>query len=120
MWGTVRTVTAFLLLGASSVFPAAASRRSRPPAVRIEARRFEFVPDTLNLKKGKTITLRLTSRDVEHGLRIPGLGLDVVIPAGATTDVTLTPRQPGTFAGKCDIYCGADHHTMTLTIEVRP
>ena len=88
--------------------------------VRIEASRFEFTPNNIILKRGERVRLRLTGNDVKHGLRIPELGIDIVIPAGKAADLVLAPAKTGTFVGKCSVFCGADHKAMALTVEVRP
>lgn len=117
MWASIRLVVVFLLLCGSVGFRVTgAFPRS---LIRIDVHRFAFEPNSIELKKGRSVTLSLTSDDVEHGLTIPGLGVDVHLPAGVTTAIVLTPRRSGTFTGYCNAYCGADHHAMSLTVEVR-
>jgi len=88
------------------------------PVIDITAKRFAFSPDKITLKKGQTVKLRLHSEDVTHGFFLRPLKLDEEIPAGATTEVTITPQQAGTFTTICDHFCGANHGNMNMTIRV--
>ena len=88
------------------------------PVIDISAKRFAFSPDKITLKKGRTVKLRLHSEDVTHGFLLRPLKLDEEIPAGSTTEVTVTPQQAGTFTSICDHFCGANHGNMNMTIMV--
>lgn len=88
------------------------------PVVEITAKRFAFTPDKVTLKKGQTVKLRLHSEDVTHGFFLRPLKLDEEIPAGGTTEVTVTPQTTGTFTTICDHFCGANHGNMMMTIVV--
>ena len=88
------------------------------PVVEITAKRFEFSPKQITLKKGQTVKLRLHSEDVTHGFFLRPLKLDEEIPAGKTTEVVITPQTAGTFLTICDHFCGANHGNMNMTIVV--
>jgi cytochrome c oxidase subunit II len=88
------------------------------PVVEITAKRFAFTPDKITLKRGQTVKLRLRSEDVTHGFFLRPLKLDEEIPAGGTTDVTVTPDTPGSYTTICDHFCGANHGNMIMTIVV--
>ena len=88
------------------------------PVVEITAKRFAFTPDKITLKKGQTVKIRLHSEDVTHGFFLRPLKLDEQIPAGQTTEVTVTPQVAGTFTTICDHFCGANHGNMNMTIVV--
>jgi len=113
-----------VILAASCFFPPAmhtGSSRDQAdevPVVEITARRFAFTPGKITLKKGQTVKLRLHSEDVTHGFFLRALKLDELIPAGQTTEVTITPQAAGTFTTICDHFCGANHGNMNMTIVV--
>ena len=88
------------------------------PVVEVTAKRFAFTPDKITLKKGQTVKLRLHSEDVTHGFFLRPLKIDEEIPAGQTTEVTVTPQTTGTFTTICDHFCGANHGNMNMTIVV--
>jgi cytochrome c oxidase subunit 2 len=89
-----------------------------PPVVEITAKRFEFSPPRITLRRGETVTLRLLSQDVTHGFFMKPLGIDATIEPGKATDVTITPGAPGTYTVICDHFCGAGHGNMHMEIVV--
>jgi cytochrome c oxidase subunit 2 len=101
---------------------AAASPRARaeegPRIIVITAKRFEFSPKEITLKKGETVKLQLKSEDVTHGFFLRPLGIDTDIPAGQTAEVTITPQEVGRYRAICDHFCGAGHGGMKMTIVV--
>ena len=88
------------------------------PVVEITAKRFAFSPNMITLKRGQTVKLRLHSEDVTHGFFLRPLKLDEEIPAGQTTEVTVTPQTAGSFTTICDHFCGTNHGNMMMTIVV--
>lgn len=100
----------------------AASLASRaddaPKVVEITAKRFEFTPKEVTLKKGEAVVLRLKSEDVTHGFMQKKLKVDTDIEPGKTTDVTITPDTAGTYTVICDHFCGAGHGNMKMKIVV--
>ena len=101
---------------------ATASPRARaedgPRVIVITAKRFEFSPKEIRLKKGETVKLQLKSEDVTHGFFLRPLGIDKDIPAGETAEVTVTPQEVGRYRAICDHFCGAGHGGMKMTIIV--
>jgi cytochrome c oxidase subunit 2 len=109
---------ALLLLLAPVVTARAADRGEEPRAIVITAKRFEFVPSTITLKKGETVKLVVTSEDVTHGLFIRPLKIDTDLTPGETQQITVTPQSAGTFTAICHHFCGAGHGNMKLTVVV--
>lgn len=107
-------------VGSGATPPRAGVHGERHKIICVEATRFKFSPPTITLKTGERVTLRLVSKDVKHGLRIPELGLDIAAPAGGAADVAIVPVKTGVFLGSCSVFCGTGHHSMALTVEVRP
>ncbi len=97
---------------------ARAARAEQPRVIELTAKRFEFAPSEVRLKKGEPVTLRITSADVTHGLYAKALGIDAEIRAGKTTEVTLTPQLAGRFTAICDHFCGAGHGNMHMQFVV--
>jgi cytochrome c oxidase subunit 2 len=86
--------------------------------VEITAKRFSFDPAAITLKKGEPVVLVLKSTDVPHGLRFRDLGVEVKVPKGGTGEVQFTPDKVGDFVGRCFVFCGEGHGTMSLTLHV--
>lgn len=86
--------------------------------IEIHAKRFSFEPAELTIKKGETVTLALTSDDVQHSLVIEGLGVKGAMTKGQVTNVTITPTKAGDFQGKCGRFCGSGHGSMKFVVHV--
>jgi cytochrome c oxidase subunit 2 len=119
--GIIR-VTSNGLAIAGALLALSSSCRARaeegPRVIVITAKRFEFSPKEITLKKGETVKLQLRSEDVTHGFFVRPLGIDEEIPAGQTTEVTVTPQHAGRYVTICDHFCGAGHGAMKMTIVV--
>jgi cytochrome c oxidase subunit 2 len=89
-----------------------------PRVIALTAKRFEFAPSEVRLKKDEPVTLRIASGDVTHGLYMKALGIDAEIQPGKTTEVTFTPRTAGRFTAICDHFCGAGHGNMHMVFVV--
>jgi len=86
--------------------------------IKIVAKRFDFTPSEITVKKGVPVVLELTTADRQHGFYSPQLNLRAEILPGQTTTVRFTPQQAGTFHFQCDIFCGAGHEDMDGEIKV--
>lgn len=89
-----------------------------PKRIEVTAKRFEFQPGEITLKKGQPVVLVLKSEDVAHGLRFRELNVDVKVAKGGTAEVQFTPDRTGDFVGHCSVFCGSGHGTMMLTLHV--
>jgi cytochrome c oxidase subunit II len=89
-----------------------------PKVIEITAKKFEFTPDEITLKRGQPVILRLTSSDRIHGFFSKALKFDTDIPPGKTTDVAITPDTVGDFKIICDHYCGTGHGNMNMKATV--
>jgi cytochrome c oxidase subunit 2 len=109
----------FVALAAASLLGAAPrARAGEARVVDIAAKRFEFSPREVVLKRGEKVTLRLRSGDVTHGFYQKALGIDATIEPGKTIEVTLTPEKAGRYLTICDHFCGSGHGGMSMTIVV--
>jgi cytochrome c oxidase subunit 2 len=86
--------------------------------IQIHAKRYQFEPSTITLKRGETVKLLLTSEDRTHGFMVKPLGVDTDIEPGKTTEITIRPEKAGTYTTICDHYCGLGHNGMKMKIVV--
>ncbi len=86
--------------------------------IEITAKRFEFTPNVITLKRGEPVILRVKSADVTHGFFSKQLKIDEVIEPGKTVDVKITPQTAGSFTLICDHFCGSGHGNMKMAIVV--
>ncbi len=111
-----RLLAAGLAAVACAAFGARALAQER--VIRVTARKFEFVPEKIELKKGEPVVLEFTTADVLMGFNTPDFKLRADIPPGQVVRVHLTPDRVGEFEFFCDNFCGEGHETMTGTIRV--
>jgi cytochrome c oxidase subunit 2 len=116
-------VTAIALVGS----PLMAQHASAPAlpttgqpvqTIMIRARKYEFIPAEISLHEDQTVKLEFTSEDVEHSLKVPGLGINSIMKKGKVTVVEITPTKLGTFKGKCGKFCGFGHGKMHFLVHV--
>ena len=86
--------------------------------IHITAKKFDFAPDTITLKKGEPVVLVLSSQDRKHGFNLRGFGIRADIKPGETARLRFTPDKTGKFTFSCDVFCGEGHEDMTGTIVV--
>jgi cytochrome c oxidase subunit 2 len=113
----LKAVILAVVIGGTA-FGSAKAEDATPRVITITAKRFEFTPKEVTLKKGETVILRLTSEDVTHGLMVRALKLDLDIEPGKTTEARVTPTQGGRFTAICDHFCGSGHGNMKMTFVV--
>jgi cytochrome c oxidase subunit 2 len=112
-------LTLLLCLGLSASFlarPTAA--QGSPRHIDVVAKRFEFQPAEITVKKGEPVVITFKSQDVSHGIRFKELDLQAKIDKGSTADLSFTPDKTGDFIGHCSTFCGSGHGGMALTLHV--
>ena len=81
------------------------------------ARLWEGWP-SLELEKGQTYRLHLSSMDWQHGFSLQPNNINLQVHPGYDMVVTLTQTETGTFSVVCNEYCSVGHHTMLGKIHV--
>lgn len=97
---------------------ARASTRLAEREIQITAKKFDFAPDTITLKKGEPVVLVVSSQDRKHGFNLRAFGIRADVNPGATARIPFTPDKTGKFTFSCDVFCGEGHEDMTGTIVV--
>ena len=107
-------------LGLASIATYVAAQPAQPKerVIRIDAKRFDYTPGELTLKKGEAVILELTSRDVLMGFNLPDFNLRADMVPGKVTRVRLVPDKTGSFTFLCDIFCGSKHEEMNGRLTV--
>jgi len=95
-----------------------ASVPTEAPVIKIVAKKFDYTPNVIKLKKGVPVVLEFTTLDVLMGFKVPDLGIRTDIIPGKISRVHLVPDKVGTFPFLCDIFCGSGHENMTGSIVV--
>jgi cytochrome c oxidase subunit 2 len=116
MYHRKRVPAGLMLLVASIFFATEASAGPAgdpsPVEIKIIAKRFEFSPKKITVRKGELVRLVVTSEDVDHGIAIDEFNIDQKIPARSTRVIEFTPDREGTFRIYCSVLCGEGHPEM--------
>jgi cytochrome c oxidase subunit 2 len=100
-----------------------------PQVVEVSAKKFEFSPSEMHVRKGTRVELRIHSEDDTHGVKLnvypegtkdkgtPGLLFDQPIENGKVTKhvdqvLDFVAQEPGTYDFKCAKLCGLGHDRM--------
>ncbi|MBF0445378.1 MAG: cytochrome C oxidase subunit II [Magnetococcales bacterium] len=92
-----------------------------PPAgsdVYLLGRLWEWWP-ILELEKGKSYRLHMSSLDYQHGFSLQPVNINLQILPQYETVITLTPSKAGEYGVICNEYCGIGHHQMLGKIIVK-
>ena len=118
--GLVTCITLGSLLVARTA-PATARAEAADVRFDVTAKRYEFLPDHIDVTEGDRVTLVVRSEDTAHGIGIKRLGIAEEIPRGGqAVTLTFTAPAPGSYEMKCSEYCGRGHDRMRGTLVVRP
>jgi cytochrome c oxidase subunit 2 len=80
--------------------------------IKITAKKFEYSPNSIKIKKGIPVILELTSLDKLHGFNCPKLGVRTNIEPGKVSRVRILAQRAGVYEFHCDIFCGDGHEDM--------
>lgn len=86
----------------------------------IDARRSYFTPGQIRFNRGDSVTIRLVSHDVVHGLTIDGHDFKLVAEPGNPVTGTFVAEHSGVFIFRCQITCGKAHPFMLGKLTVSP
>jgi cytochrome c oxidase subunit II len=114
----VVALAGLLLAGATAATAIAVTAAPAEKVIAVSAMKFEFLPETINLKKGEPVILELSSLDRTHGFKVPDLGLRADVLADTTVRVRVVPEKVGRFTFACDNFCGDGHEDMEGVIVV--
>jgi len=113
----IRTVLIAILLGgltSITVFhnKPASSAGAEEKVIKITAKKFEFSPKEITLKKGEPVVFEITSEDRTHGFKLRDFGLRAEVKTSEPTRLQFTPDKTGEFTFSCDVVCGGGHAEM--------
>ncbi|MBW8003008.1 MAG: hypothetical protein FVQ80_13485 [Planctomycetes bacterium] len=91
-----------------------------PRLINLIAKRFEYTPNRISIRKGERVTIRMESLDVTHGFYLDGYGIDIKARPGLIGKATFVADKSGRFSFRCSETCGEFHPYMIGFIEVSP
>lgn len=81
------------------------------------ARLWEWYP-VLQLEKGQSYRLHLSSMDWQHGFSLQPANINLQVHPGIDMVVTVTPNEAGDYGIVCNEFCGIGHHNMLGKLRV--
>ena len=81
--------------------------------IHVTAKKFEYTPSEITVKKGVPVVLEITSLDRHHGFQLREFGVRADIEPGEVTRVRIQPEKTGRFPFECDVFCGSGHEDMS-------
>lgn len=116
----ILSIIAFTLLASIPVI-LAQPERPQERVITIEASKFSYKPEIIEVNEGDIVTIKLISTDVHHGLYIDGYELKTdAIPGQEEGSITFIANKTGKFAMRCSVTCGAFHPYMISYLKVKP
>ena len=109
-------------IGLGRLLASCAAGAPAEPAVRVidvVARKFEFVPGEIHVRRGEPVELHLTAPEVPMGFHLLRLqaARRMSLP-GRVAVLRLRPDKVGTFIFACDVFCGSGHEDMSGSLIV--
>ena len=88
----------------------------------VTAKKYEYDPAVITVKKGDRVKLIVTAVDHDHGLKIEAFHIDQLLKKGESTNIEFSADVAGTFPFQCSHFCGLGHKGMKgeLIVEEVP
>jgi cytochrome c oxidase subunit 2 len=80
--------------------------------IQMTAKKYEFNPSVITVKKGDHVKLIITALDRDHGFKLEAYGIDQKLKKGDPATIEFTADKAGTFEFKCSQVCGLGHGKM--------
>ena len=87
--------------------------------IQVTARKYEFAPSTITVKKGEHVKVTITAVDHDHGFKLEAFGIDKLLTKGQATTIEFTADKAGTFPFLCSHFCGMGHGKMKGQLVVQ-
>ena len=105
-----------LLVGAALLFAVPilvfAQEAGNTTEIKVTAKKYEFQPSTIRVKKGDHVRLLVTATDRDHGIKIAAFHIEKKLPKGEEVAIEFTAGKAGTFPFQCSVFCGLGHRKM--------
>lgn len=80
--------------------------------IQVTAKKYEFSPNPIRVKKGEPVRLIITATDHDHGIQLDAFHIKQKLKKGVPATIEFTPDKAGTFPFKCSVFCGLGHGGM--------
>jgi cytochrome c oxidase subunit 2 len=79
---------------------------------KMTAKKYQFDPNTITVKKGEKVRLIITALDRDHGFKLEAFGINQKLMKGDPATIEFTADKAGTFPFQCSEFCGLGHGKM--------
>lgn len=114
----IAAVATILTIGSAGAYLVAQSAEPKEKVIRITAKKFNYTPGEITIKKGVPVVLEFKTADVMMGFNLPDFNVRADIVPGKTTRLRLVANKTGTFVFLCDVFCGTGHEEMNGKLTV--
>ena len=76
------------------------------------AKKYQFDPNVITVKKGERVKLVITALDRDHGFKLEAFGINQKLKKGDPATIEFTADKAGTFPFQCSEFCGFGHGKM--------
>ena len=80
--------------------------------IKVTARKYQFDPKVITVKKGQQVKLIITAVDHDHGFKLEAFNIDQKLKKGDPATIEFTADKTGTFPFQCSNFCGLGHGKM--------
>jgi len=82
------------------------------------AKKYEFNPNLITVRKGEHVKLVITATDRDHGFKLEAFKINQHLKKGEPTTVEFDAKNAGEFPFQCSVICGMGHHRMKGALVV--
>ena len=114
----------FVLLAVAGA--TAAAQEAAAPAgggegteIKVTAKKYEFDPSVITVKKGDHVKLIITALDRDHGFKLEAFNINQKLKKGDPATIEFTADKAGTFPFQCSDFCGMGHRRMKGKLVVQ-
>lgn len=85
----------------------------------VTAQKWQFTPNTLIVRQGDKVKIKITSTDVTHSFVLKDYNINITIKPNESKVVEFTADRFGIFNFYCGVPCGSGHKDMVGTLVVK-
>ncbi len=107
-----------VLIGLAAAGSGLAQEAAPAHEIQVSAKKYQFDPNVITVKKGEHVKLVITAQDRDHGFKLEAFNINQKLKKGVPTTIEFTADKAGTFPFKCSEFCGMGHGKMKGKIVV--
>ena len=96
-----------------------AGKAGESKVIDVIAKKWEFVPSTIEVNQGDNVELNVKSIEGTHGFSLPDYDINERLPLDKTVQIKFVANKKGTFTFACSVPCGSGHGSMIGKLIVR-